>query len=48
MVVLLPMQHSHLKLELVGPYEVVKKVTPVDYEVNTSQSQGEKATMSTF
>lgn len=41
--VLLPMQHNCLKLEWVGPYEVVKRVTPVDYEVETSRNYGTTA-----
>ena len=40
--VLLPMQHNRLKLEWVGPYTVVRKVTPVDYEVETLRGHGTK------
>ena len=40
--VLLPMQHNRLKLELVGPYTVVRKVTPVDYEIETPCRHGTK------
>ena len=40
--VLLPMQHNRLKLEWVGPYKVVRKVTPVDYEVETPRGHGTK------
>ena len=42
MLVLLPMQHNHLKLEWVGPYTVMRKVTPVDYEVETPRRYGTK------
>jgi len=31
--VLLPNPHNSLKLEWVGPYKVLRAVTPVDYEV---------------
>ena len=40
--VLLPMQHNHLKLEWVGPYTVMRKVTPVDYEVETPRGHETK------
>ena len=40
--VLLPMQHNRLKLEWVGPYKVIKRVTLVDYEVETSRKHGTK------
>ena len=40
--VLLLMQHNRLKLEWVGPYTVVRKVTPVDYEVETPRGHGTK------
>lgn len=33
--VLLPMQHNRLKLEWVGPYRVTRRVTSVDYEVES-------------
>ena len=41
--VLLPMQHNRLKLEWVGAYKVVKRVTPVAYEVETSRKHGIKS-----
>ena len=40
--VLLPMQRNLLKLEWVGPYTVTRKVTPVDYEVETPGRQQER------
>ena len=40
--VLLPMQRNRLKLEWVGPYTVTRKVTPVDYEVETPGRQQER------
>ena len=40
--VLLPMQHYCLKLEWVGPYKAVKRVTLVDNEVETSHKHGTK------
>lgn len=33
--VLLPMQTNKLKLEWRGPYKVIRKVTDVDYEIQT-------------
>ena len=33
--VLVPTKHSKLQLEWAGPYNITKKVTPVDYEVET-------------
>ncbi len=33
--VLLPMQTNNLKLEWKGPYKVTRKVTDVDYEIQT-------------
>ena len=41
--VLLPASHNKLKLEWVGPYQVVQKVTAVDYELQTpGNRQGKK------
>lgn len=40
--VLLPMQSNKLKLECVGPYQVTRQVTPVDYEVETPGRRQEK------
>ena len=41
--VLLPARHNKLKLEWVGPYQVVRKVTAVDYELQTpGNRQGKK------
>ena len=40
---LLPARHNKLKLEWVGPYRVVRKVTAVDYELQTpGNRQGKK------
>ena len=41
--VLLPAHHNKLKLEWVEPYQVVRKVTAVDYELRTpGNCQGKK------
>ncbi len=46
--VLLPMQTNKLKLEWRGPYKVTRKVTDVDYEIQTSgRRQETKSTIST-
>ena len=39
---LLPNAHNHLKLEWVGPYEVKRKVSDVDYEVEMPDRQKER------
>ena len=46
--VLLPMQTNKLKLEWRGPYKVTRKVTDVDYEIQTpGRRQETKSTIST-
>ena len=40
--VLLPNQRNRLKLEWVGPYKVIRQVTPVDYEVETPGRRKER------
>ena len=40
--VLLPMQYNRLKLEWAGPYKMIKRVTLVDYEVETTCKMGQK------
>ena len=39
---LLPNAHNRLKLEWVGPYEVKRKVSDVDYEVEMPDHQKER------
>ncbi len=36
------MQANKLKLEWVGPYKILRQVTPVDYEVQTPGRKQEK------
>jgi len=40
--VLIPSRKSKLKLERVGPYTVIREVTPVDYEVEMPGRRKEK------
>ena len=42
--VLLPNPHHSLKLEWVGPYEILRAVTPVDYEVEMPGRRKERRT----
>ena len=42
--VLLPNPHHSLKLEWVGPYEILRAVTPVDYEVEMPGRRKERCT----
>lgn len=38
---LLPMQYNRLKLEWAGPYKMIKRVTLVEYEVETTSKMGQ-------
>lgn len=42
MLVLLPNPHNSLKLEWVGPYTILRKVTSVDYEIEMAGRWKEK------
>ena len=40
--VLMPMHYNRLKLEWAGPYKMIKRVTLVDCEVETTCKMGQK------